>query len=147
MKHHWSVSSSTVTYLLELVSQCLPHVAAVLWALLCVCGASEVRLHPHDRLRKKDISNFYLSLRLQVYLDPTRCNLEELTAIVLDVVDSNVGGDKRRAMVFFLVPLLCQQLGLCLLRGDNILYLCTRKVITEAGIIKNDCICRSQVKF
>lgn len=42
----------TVSYPLDLVSQCLPHAAALLWALLCVCGASVVHSHPRDRLRK-----------------------------------------------------------------------------------------------
>lgn len=46
--------SYMVSYIQELVSQCLPHAAAVLWALLCVCGASVGHWHPHDRLRKKD---------------------------------------------------------------------------------------------
>lgn len=47
-----TVCGYTASYPLDLVSQCLPHAAALLWALLCVCGASVVHSHPHGRLRK-----------------------------------------------------------------------------------------------
>lgn len=47
-----SVWLCAVSYPLDLVSQCPQHAVALLWALLCVCGASVVRSHPHDRLRK-----------------------------------------------------------------------------------------------
>lgn len=60
------MGSSVVSYIQELVSQCLPHAAAVLWALLCVCGVSVEHLHPHDRLRKKDKKSFCISLSLGV---------------------------------------------------------------------------------
>lgn len=86
--------SYMVSYFQELVAQCLPHAAAELWALvLCVCGASVQHLHPHDRLRKKDKSSICISLPSSTQ-GSTEFNLEELTAIMLDVVDSNVGGYK-----------------------------------------------------
>lgn len=47
-----TVCGYTASYPLDLVSQCLPHAAALLWALLGVCGASVVHSHPHGRLRK-----------------------------------------------------------------------------------------------
>lgn len=56
------MGSSMISYIQELVSQCLPHAADVLWALLCVCGASVEHLHPRDRLRKKDKISFCISL-------------------------------------------------------------------------------------
>lgn len=60
--------------------------------------------------------------------------LERLTAVVLDIVDSDVGWYKWRAVVFLLVPLFCQKLGFGLLCLDNILYLCTRKQVTETKL-------------
>lgn len=56
-----------VSYIQELVSQCLQHAVAVLWALLCVCGASVEHLHPRDRLRKKDKSSCCISMPSSVH--------------------------------------------------------------------------------
>lgn len=53
--------------------------------------------------------------------------LIKLTAVVLNIVDSNISGHKRSALVFFLVPLFCQKLGFGIFCVDNILYLCTAK--------------------
>lgn len=46
---------------------------------------------------------------------------------MLDIVDSDVGGDEGGAVVLLLVPLILQQLGLGLLREDDVLYLSTEK--------------------
>lgn len=140
----WSAreTSYRVSYFQELVSQCLPHAAAVLWALLCVCGASVEHLHPRDRLRKKDKSSFCISLPSSTGTQG-HTEREELTAVMLDVVDSNIGGYKWCAVVFFLVPLLCQQLSLCFLCEYNILDFRTRKIITEESINKQGRKCRS----
>lgn len=90
------------SYFLDLVSQCLPHGVALLWALLCVCGASVVHSHPRDRLGKRKGEYTYLTNRFTShyllvsshYFNPNVHRLAELTAVVLDVVDSNVGGYK-----------------------------------------------------
>lgn len=122
------------TYFLDRVSQCHPHAGALLWALLCVCGASVVHSHPHDRLRESIwiVSWPFPSLphRVVSVLKPPNI-LTELTAIVLDVVHGDVGGYKWCAVVFFLVPLFGQQLGFRVFCLDNVFYLCTGKEIKD----------------
>lgn len=70
LQSHWWNRSWTFTYPQDLVSLCHPHAVALLWALLCVCGASAVRSCPRDRLRKAfadlEISHLMLStIKLQ----------------------------------------------------------------------------------
>lgn len=57
---------SAPSYPLALVSLCHPHAAALPWAPPCVCGASAVRSHPHDRLRGEQIHTVSQSLELQL---------------------------------------------------------------------------------
>lgn len=56
-----------------------------------------------------------------------------LTAVVLDIIDSDVGGYKWSAIVFFLVPLFCQKFGFRLLCKDDVLYLGTGGEITDTS--------------
>lgn len=51
---------------------------------------------------------------------------ETLTSVVLHVIHCHVGGHKGCLTVFLLVLLLCQQTGLGILRGNDILYFSTK---------------------
>lgn len=50
-----------------------------------------------------------------------------LTSVVLDIINSHVGGNKGSFAVFLFVLLFCQQLGLGLFSRDDVFYFCTRR--------------------
>lgn len=67
--------------------------------------------------------------KLITWVFNTTARGNELTAVVLDVIYSNVCGDKRSALVFLFVPLFCQEFGFCFFCLDDVFYLCTEKEI------------------
>lgn len=50
-----------------------------------------------------------------------------LTAIMLDIIHSNVSGNEGGPVVFLLIPLLSEQLCFGIFCADDVLYLCTCK--------------------
>lgn len=58
---------------------------------------------------------------------PTGSGETRLTSIVLDIINSHVGGNKGSFAVFLFVLLLCQQLGLGLFSRDDVFDFCTRR--------------------
>lgn len=98
-------------------------------------------LHEHLRKRNQTWSRWYLNQLLlkQTLSQPTTFlqqrrgshlgqeSYTRLTSVVLDVVNSHVGGNKGSFAVFLFVLLLCQQLGLGLFSWDDVFYFCARR--------------------